>query len=287
MKRRLFICFISLSCVSFGQYTPLLRQGIAWNIRNHQMGFDPCISYGPLYNGAQFYLDGDSVINSITYQKVYSHPISEGTIPVPQTPCFYYEVNQTVSNFEMLLYEDIGTQRVYVYDEMNDTLGLVLDFSLDVGDTLWRYDMPAVVITGIDSFMVNGDWRKELQTDAGESYWEGIGSANGLVAELYSPVSGILPYVCVWHDGVNEFGGCQLYLNTPEENVQASMKCFQQRIEVSLTSPNQIRIFAYDGRLVYTQSLPQGESVVDVSFLERGAYIIHIGDSFTEKFIKN
>ncbi len=132
-----------------------------WNVR---------VSFFPLSISTDiFFIDGDSVVNSITYSKLYAS----------------YDSLETIK-FEGLLREEANI--VYYLPEDRDE-GILYDFNLETGDTTYVNNFFCsdieVIIMDVDSVEYFGEKRKRWNV-GGCSYWiEGIGSTNGPIHTHY------------------------------------------------------------------------------------------------------
>ena len=151
-------------------YHPLIEENKRWTVA-HSISI-----YFPFYHwySYAYKFDGDSIINNLTYQKLY------------QTA----DENRTNWNFCGLLREDDNHK---VYMRKNDGQdGILYDFSLELGDTVWfTYHQPNVyaVVTAIDMTDtidgIYGDVRRRItltyDVDIVEQWIEGIESTIGLL----------------------------------------------------------------------------------------------------------
>src|SRR5690606_18763990 len=71
-----------------------------------------------------------------------------------------------------------------------------------------------------------------------------------------------------------------------KNNPKIQTRCGLDKVWITLQQPESVKIFSADGKFVYGMKLSAGESVFEFDFLERGAYIIRIGSTYSEKFIK-
>ena len=134
------VIFILLNfCIwnnSFGQanYQPFPNDSAVWDIHFHDSGSFPCF----IGEEHLFYLEGDSVIGNLTYQKVYKEYININCSPTSGNKQLFF-----------LLRQDISAKRVYML--WNNLDSLLYDFNLHVGDTLpLSYTNPDTIIQKID-----------------------------------------------------------------------------------------------------------------------------------------
>lgn len=141
----------------------------------------------PICSEYQYILTGDTVINSLTYEKfTYS---GRDRNPIDET-WSYWDLG-----YFGCYRNDLETKRVYYIhnDSVNEVL--LYDFNLSVGDTLpdsyVYHPEPGniIVVDLIDSILVNETYLKRFHLDNagfGDEYLiEGIGSTMGLLAYLH------------------------------------------------------------------------------------------------------
>lgn len=118
--------------------------------------------------------------------------------------------------------------RVYFVLDGTDSEVLVLDFDVLPGDERevyhWMFGMVDVVVSFVDTVMINGVPRKRIGFgDAGDPWvaWiQGIGSTGGFLDPCRCPsVSGMTSLVCMSEDGIVQYGvnvggteDCAIYL---------------------------------------------------------------------------
>lgn len=229
----------------------------------------PCYSY--YYN-----IKGDTMINSINYNKLYQ------TWDSSLTNLAYYGS----------LRED-SFKRVY-YVSVNDTNEFLLyDFSKNVGDTIWGFD----IVFNIDSvLLMNNQYRKRFIMSNGEEVIEGIGNKTRDLLYQYSEV---LPqllcfkqndtllvmndtdcyiyYVGVWEMEENLAGNINYRLFPNPANYQA----INLEYELDLSEEIEISIFDNFGKIVKEiNNIPSGFGkhtvVIDISGLPSGLYLCRL-----------
>lgn len=129
------------------------------------------------------YIDGDTMINSIEYFKVYASGYSY-TEWVP--PGYYNYFEHALSGF---LREE--NNKWYTFYENQDAL--LFDFTLDINDTVYSaytffIDSP-LIVSGIDSIQIDGQYKRRLHLNADPSIGaeyiiEGIGATSGLFENM-------------------------------------------------------------------------------------------------------
>lgn len=182
MRKLFLIILLMLSAkLGFSQYFQFPDANAVWSIKETSF-----------YE--RFYVDGDTIINSLTYKKYY---ISFDTIIANNSSMYAF------------LREDTISKKVYAISADSLQEHLIYDFSLNVGDTTtvyshWWYTNQYfnVKVQAIDSLLIQGQFRKRLKLNnldgsfSGpyDEYWiEGIGSTYGLFNAGLSGITFNLP----------------------------------------------------------------------------------------------
>ena len=137
-----------------------------------------------------FKLDGDTIINEITYMKLWESWNDSAMVDM---------------YLDGFLREDSGI--IYILDNYLTEDKILYNFNLEPGDTATVYSEfcgdRTVVISGVDSIYYFGIPRKRLIMNSWyEEYWiEGIGSPNGLLySGLYECVSDVYKSLICCHE---------------------------------------------------------------------------------------
>ncbi len=121
------------------------------------------------------YIDGDTVINSKVYHKVYQS--GYGYIDWVPTPYYYY-IKPSLHGF---LREENNKWYTFHNGPQEE---LLYDFNLQVNDTIESaFAMEPIIITAIDSVLIDSEYKKRfhLNDSFGAEYIiEGIGATTGL-----------------------------------------------------------------------------------------------------------
>lgn len=172
----ILICIIS-NVNAFCQYVKFPIDSAIWRV--DYWNFDACGIPQPNAQ-YQYTFDGDSIVNSISYSKVYSSGISN---------CLSF-------GFCGLLRDDTLNQKVYFIQPDSSSEKLLYDFSLNVGDTvpdLFNYTGVSVIVDSIDTINYGGIARRRFRYALNmgphnDPYIiEGIGNVSGLLVPLESP----------------------------------------------------------------------------------------------------
>jgi hypothetical protein len=187
-----------ISLINAQTYFPFPDTNAFWNeLRYYQGQCEP-----PDYCTYTFYFQGDTILDSLSYHKMYSND--------------NYSISYAGGLREI-------NKKVYYFDRDCPAPVLLYDFGLNVGDSIAlacmlcdEEESQYMKVISIDSVLI-GDmtYRKRTNFDFGpsQSWIEGIGSVSGLFYPYYSCVTCIcgVELVCFEQDGMT------LYQN--EDNV--------------------------------------------------------------------
>ncbi len=179
MKRLITLSVIFfLSFAMNAQYHPLINEDNTWR----------GVTYG--WGAFDFYLhcEGDSIVESVTYKKVYTAQTLDGD---------QYNIG--------LIREHLTDEKVYVWTGLGEHL--LYDFSAEQGDVVMAWGVgyeQEITITSTETIMVNGTERKKLnfQDSWGPAYWiEGIGSNYGIMDAVLGQVADYSPVLTCFYEG--------------------------------------------------------------------------------------
>jgi len=169
------------------------------------------------YNSIYF-VDDTIVHNGNVFYKIF------------ETGEFYQElINPPGPCNETYLYEGeyrgaVRTENGKTYELIGQEEHLLMDFTLNVGDTLFSYISPGLIIGSIDSVLVGSEYRRRFNFSNGDiCNWmiEGIGHELG----LFEPMSTVLEFASEFHCyGENNnplFGDINCILNLGYEDFSA------------------------------------------------------------------
>jgi hypothetical protein len=280
-----------MSCFNYAGPGNNLDPASEWRV-NYQMSFYPGDFYNNLYRD---FIDGDTIINSIKYNKIYSSGYSyEGVFP---TGDIHY--------FDHLLHGFLRAEnnKWYTYYENQDAL--LYDFTLEINDTVYSaytdfIDGP-VSVTDIDSVLVGGENKKRLHLNGygAESIIEDIGATSGLFEnmvffEWYSDL------VCFAKDGISLWGEsteeCDLAVQIDEQknNVPTFTIYPNPAEDYTLISfppgsgkAKKISILDSYGRIVFQKSEESNpELIIPLYCYRPGLYLVLIENGHQRQFIK-
>ncbi|OYT17833.1 MAG: hypothetical protein B7C24_00820 [Bacteroidetes bacterium 4572_77] len=194
------------------EYIPIAKQGAHWVIAQN---YEDAMGIEYLW---EYYMDGDTLLNSTLYKKVYRRAL----VPTMAQPPFTAQE----AYYLFGLIRDMPVERkVYAISLQmagECPLGeefLMYDFSLDIGDLIDFCLYVGYAKDAIES--ISSDTRFGVATmvylsNTFHSYFEGLGSSNGLFEEIFTPMKSTdspqvpyLYYYCL--DNEN----CDLFVNIP------------------------------------------------------------------------
>lgn len=294
------------------EYIPLPEEDGFWKVEHWGPDCFDQEPYGGLCSKSQTYLEGDTVINGISYNKIYENGMSFHSYPNPTS---YWG-----PLYRGCYRNDIANKKVFYiryWDTQNEEV-LLYDFNLEIGDTIQTYlttDIGSIdpkIVEEIDSVLissVNDTYAKryKLSDYLLDLYIiEGLGSMGGLVDQILEGFEYDNKVICFqndnddlnWDNGGNN--SCDIISSVYEPkltntNLRLSPNPAANHIEVLLkdamnSSNPLINIYQINGLLV--QSIPMRSTSVNLNIEDyhSGVYIIEIESDGVvqarEKFIK-
>jgi hypothetical protein len=159
-------------------YYPISDTNAVWDIVLYPDPEDP---YPPMHeNHFKYRLKGDTLINSITYQKLIRTYINTLCSIDTSTETYGYMRN------------DIESRKVYYRYNYQTEESLLYDFSLQIGDTLKGSvfeNSDEFTVSAIDSILINDNYHKRYSINLREFFMyeyliEGIGTTIGLIERV-------------------------------------------------------------------------------------------------------
>jgi hypothetical protein len=204
MKKLFVCCLLFVSNLVLAQtYHPLIRPGLNWQIL-HADGTYIC----HLYGGDHYYFQGDTTGIGHTYTVIRSFPIVQVNSG-PYCPPFIVDPSGGLSP-GFLIREDTSTRKVYYYDYQSQTDGLLYDFNLVAGDTLftgYTGSTPWLIVDSVSTVtLLNGEIRKIFYFPNGIYYIESVGGWQGLQFYLLQGLGFWDEPVCMKENGVMIWG---------------------------------------------------------------------------------
>lgn len=233
-KLLLFLSFFAFT-LSFSQiYTPLLKDGNKWWESLSEGYCDGCNAFS---DGFYYFINGEEVINNITYKKIY---VNYYYYCADLGPCGFTN-NPDV--FFTYMREDIRNEKVYTYDKVSNTEKLLYDFSLNVGEygtSNWplslsgnnsNYKIEEIVSGKVfDRDVKNFQISFEGCTNCFYNIYEGIGSQSGLFSK---PDRGPFELLAYWLQCFEDTSGksCNSYfvLGTDENDKKKNLTLYYSK----------------------------------------------------------
>ena len=182
MKKSLILLLCSIPLTLLGQRFPIPAPGAIWDNTIANFWDTPI----PLESIQRFEYNGDTVINSLEYGKLYrTWHASYYRVGL----CDFMGLNPTQGfEYYCAIRSDVNN-RVYLIRAGDTSEILIYDFSVSIGDSMHIinsvFDSYAHIIN-IDSMLIAGNYRKTFEISGGyyfNDFWiEGIGSTLGLFA---------------------------------------------------------------------------------------------------------
>jgi hypothetical protein len=237
MKKFLFAFLMLVLTIATGQaqtnvYHPFPDSAV-WRVDyyyNNPWQF-PC--YARYY--FQYYAEGDTLINTGVYKKIYRSSVQVDTLSC--TPPMNPPV-APASGYVGALKDDPQANKTYFIFPDSDTDSLLYDYNLNIGDTLkgilvshFLWSNPNLVVLSTDSVSINGQFSKRWNFgltghDTYPYIIEGIGSNVGLIEPMYTYAFDFTDryLVCVmdstetyYVSDYNSSVGCELITNGKSE----------------------------------------------------------------------
>ena len=293
MRIKLLLLFLFLHhCSSnlWGQanvYHPFPEDTASWVVHTYS---NPCQGY---CNSNYYEMRGDTILNSVSYNKIYHRDAH-----------FYYITPPTVvgATYGSLKYigavrQDSINKKVYYIDSTMTKDTLLYDFSLNLGDTirpLYKANM-ALKITKIDSILINNNYHKIFYffniTSVEWSLIEGVGWGGDFFGILYY-AGGSYNLTCFSGNlvgGSGGFGGNECtYTLGPTVGIhkpEATSIYFRAYPDPSngiFTIKNEngrinlISIYNTIGEIIFQSTILNPQSTIDLSSQPNGIYFLQL-----------
>lgn len=279
------------------EYSPLLEEGRTWNILENTWSGT---IFGGTYKTRTIACMGDSIIDGVTYKKLYSS----------------FEENPVNWSLTFLARED-DSMKVWKRNTVLNIDRLVYDFSLSVGDMAtfhwWSYEDPyTMIVDSISEIIINGTPRKQIwfmPTGAHpvlkEAWIEGIGSNLGLIySGLMGVVGGWYGLLCVsendnsiYKTDLENFYGCYYVYNGPGSTIENEKQDIliypnpaSDKVTVEGDNIKTITVYNIIGQEIEIIKVDnEAKKDITISSYENGVYIFRIntteGNIFQKRII--
>ncbi|MFI5219373.1 MAG: T9SS type A sorting domain-containing protein [Bacteroidia bacterium] len=208
--------------------------------------------------------------------------------------------------------QDVALKKVYAYDVAFQTESILIDFNLQVGDTLtsskiiWGTQPSPFIINSVDSVLILGTYHRRYNFPSQGMYLdtsiiEGIGCTSGLFGPpFFFELGGHL--ICFSHFGYQLYiddtastTPCGIvsvpeYANPESLNIYADYSYQFLHVEI----PDPAKNYSYllmdiTGKDISRGKLPAFHNIVDINTLAHGVYFLKAyssEQSFVRKFVK-
>lgn len=229
----------------------------------------------------QYGILGDTVINDLTYKKVYL--LSEPGLPIQGD--FFAAIRENESKVFAIISD--SAEHAWEFNIIGEEI-LLYDFSKSVGDTMnynfgdFFYDD---VITRIDSIEINGEYRKTF--NLGLDYWiEGIGSTQGLFYPLRALPIARYSYVLICFNNNGDvhylnpdFDTCYSFMSLSEDSadnsaVQVAPNPGNNVLNIRTSLQNaSVEIYDIQGKIIYKQDITENITAIPTERWNSGMYL--------------
>lgn len=278
------------------QYIPLVEEGKFWIYRNYQNSDMPRSE-----SGHAITFRGDTIINSLTYKKVYRIGLKgQQDCPPYKQPCWEFDLPYEAESQQLVSFirEDIQARKVYNIPNVNNIFCetdeyLLFDFSLEPGDMLNNcvYQnilaedtqlYPGGIVDSIKTIEVRGQLRRTLftygfYTIVGLPFETKIMIAEGLGFENFGIFLAPLSEFSDYCEG--DLGECDLLLSNDAVLVQTDITIFPNpsngliKVSSKLGQIKNIKAYSPFGKI---RSESHWSSSIDLNGLANGVYVLEI-----------
>jgi hypothetical protein len=299
MKHLLFTFSILTGTLLYGQsFIPIPADSTSqWRIsRGYYDGI--CVN---TYNS--LYYVGDTMVHSgKVFYKIYESGEFRQLIGHPPGPC-----NETY-NYGDVYRGAIRSENEKTYSlDGNNEEQLLMDFTLDVGDTMYSYISPGLIVESIDSVLVGAEYRKRFNfSNSDVCNWmiEGIGHEAGLFEPMTVLLEFVSEFYCYAENNTPLFGDLDCILNVgareipiPDNLVAVYPNPTEGLLRVEMASSGQViesyRLTDIYGRIIFENIFSKKNNhnfEIDISALPEGVYILQISaedqGSYISKIIR-
>ena len=250
-----------------------------------------------VYYHFHYYFDGDTLINSEIYHKVYRSEVDSmvdwnlGSLP-PMIESGYVGA---------LRDDSAANQSFFVFRDTEED-SLLFDYNLNIGDSLrgcmvaWDYQRP--VVTSIDSVLIDGSFRNRWNFSEVQLPWpdpespyfiEGVGSSVGLFEHVwsYNIDFRLRNLVCVkygndlvFQTDYESLYGCNFVSTGTELSNDFGLTFYTNPTNGTLvvqsesSQPMEITVFNSIGQTIYSRSNVTNNTIIDLGDTETGIYLV-------------
>lgn len=209
--------FIFLTKASSQNYIPFPDSSTNWNVSWN----DADCNINNLRNGSySYFINGDTIINSTTYHKIFRSGLCAQCCPSP----YFGSLNGYMGGFK----NDSINKKVLLIIPGSNTEEVLYNFNLNIGDRIngrLPDGCPDAIIISIDSILINSNYHHRYNFSGGScvgALIEGIGSTLGLLEPfLTTEGGGILN--CMQYNNIiyysDTMGSCNIIDFVPENRI--------------------------------------------------------------------
>lgn len=278
---------VSFSYSAVSQTIEYFSNSSYWRMRSICTYGFPCV----LINEYGNFVSGDTVVNSIAYNKISTYSVSraEWQGPEPQNPnCFNADTSLSLN---CLVRQD--GKKVFVKYGLSEE-ALMYDYDLQVNDTLPStsiHPQTDLVVVGVDSILINGEYRKSFQIEGSAQFTliEGIGTNFGLLESVLPMLECGYNFFCYWENGIPVyFNGDTQVCNQVvgiQNNPSSDLQLFPNPVEGLFYidgAKKLLSIADFSGRNIQQYSsmgLLNGKLQIDFSGMSSGLYFVTFIDT--------
>jgi len=267
----------------------------AWRILR-EYNDESCVYY---YNSI-YYVDGTVIHNGKKYYKIYEEGHYSTSDVNPMFPC-----SGGSYDYSGVFRGAIRTENRKTYQFINGYAYLLMDFTLNVGDTMYSYlTQEGKIIESIDSVLVGNEYRKRFNfqnSSFGYCNWmiEGIGHERGLFETMDYPFESWSDFYCYGENGIPIFGdeNCDITVGKIEKkslinDIKIYPNPAYNNITINLSEPS-AKIKSYSITDIYGKSLINKNAnlnknilTINIKKYESGIYLLSITTNENKTFVR-
>lgn len=239
-------------------------------------------------------MNGDTIINSINYQKIFFEILEEdngqsyiGGLREDDNKNIYFFPSEAIIETPTGHIFPNNTEEHLIYSFNNLSIGMELPIN---------EENTSITVQSIDSVLIGDTYRKSyhLYNDMllGYDYWiEGIGSTRDFLSSYTYVFEWDFWTLCMTNENgeifyVNSPNGedsCHYYINVGIDGLKISNAIYpnpvknQLHIEISIENlPEELIILNIQGRAIIRKKLTDQKTTIDLSELESGIYLLEL-----------
>ena len=249
------------------------------------------------HNNSIYYINGTEIKNGKEYYKIYEEGHHWETSVNPMNPC-----NGSSYDYSGRFRGGVRTEngKTYGYSDWYSP-GLLMDFTLNVGDTLFsNICYYGKIIESIDSVLVGDQYRKRFNFDGWYCTWmiEGIGHEQGLFESMDEPFENFSDLICYGENYTPIFGNqnCDITVGLLENSSSinrlliypnpTSGNLLLNASELNVKIKSYLITDIYGNTLLYKKEvLNQDDMKINIEKYESGIYLLIVTLFNNEKLI--